>query len=413
MDNGLHTDKNGLKTKYQPSYLKPQFTHDINNHGSTLNVFAQNQNKQADSPLVKKSLLQWFHNLSISRKQLIALVVSEAITILGISIVSRFLLASNVKILSFEQAKSELALTEINYHAQINQIGFGFRSQSDNSIIIKAAILHNSGKRLSPQLQTEITQILQNEIKVGKIEYATLVGKDFKIIANANTNRESTIFNPDDLVEEVFKNPQQLQASRIVNLSELNQETPRLTNSFDNQDVLIRYTVTPVKDPNTQVVVGALVSGDVANAKNSIFPEISKDNFGGYTALYLRQKTGEFALATALKQSKDREINLAPNNIELPQESKFLLEVAATAKGKAVTGRIKLDKQTYVIAAKALPNKILAEGEQKISIFDEQSLAILVRGMPETSVNQLLANSFWIELVAIILALTLIFFWML
>lgn len=411
MNNGLHTDKNELKTQYQSSSVKAPFIQEINNPRSSLEVVTQNQNKQNCSPVVKKSLLQRFYDLSISRKQLIALIVSEAITILGISIVSRFLLTSNVQILLLEESKSELAIADRNYQEQFNQIGFSFRSQADNSAIIRAAKLHKSGQRLSAQLQAEITQILQNRIKSAKIEYATLVGKDFKIITDTTASREGKIFNPDNLVSEVFKNPQQIQASRIISFSELQQEASLLTNSINSQEILIRYTVTPVKDPNTQVVVGALVSGDIANGKNSIFSEILKDTLGDYSAIYLRQKTGDFALVTALKQEKYQDINQAPANVELPQEGKDLLAAAATAKGKAVTAIMKLGNQTYAMAAKALPNKIVAADEQSISIFDEQSVAILVRGTPETIVNQLLANNFWLELAAIILALMLILFW--
>lgn len=412
MNNGLHADKTGLKSKHQPAAVNTQFAHDINSHSSYPGVFTQIQKKNVASPLVKKSLLQRFYNLSLSRKQLIALIASQLITILGISIVSRFLVTSNIKNISLEKAKSELAIADINYNVQINQIGLSFRRRADNSAIIKAVNLHNSDQPLRQGLQKEITQILQNEIKDKNNEYAILVGNNFKIIANVNANQKGEIFNPDNLVSEVFNNPQQIQASRIVSLSELNKEAPLLANNFNNQDVLIRYTVTPVKAPETQAVIGVLVSGDVVNAKDSIFQDILKATIGGYNAVYLRQKTGDFALATALKQGESQDINQALANVELPPEGKYLLEAAATAKGKAVTTRMKLGKQTYAMAAKALPNKIIAEDDKSISIFGEESLAVLVRGTPEDTVIQLLVNSFWLELAAIILAITLILFWM-
>ncbi|MDZ8052355.1 MAG: methyl-accepting chemotaxis protein [Aulosira sp. ZfuVER01] len=246
MKNGLHADKNGLKTQYQPSSLNPQFTLDINNP-SPPEISAYTQNNKGVSRLEKKSLLQKFYNLSINRKQLIALIVSEAITILGISIVGRGLISNNLQTLSLEQAKSELAVTDIN-----------------------------------------------------------------------------------------------------------NQETLKAT-------------------------------------------------VGSYSAVYLRQPTGEFALATDLNQ--------AQADLNLPQEGKYLLEAASMAEGKVVTSRIKLGNNTYAMAAKAVPSKIIETDEQPSTNFDEKSVAILVRLTPETALNQLLKNYFWLELFAIILALTLILFW--
>jgi twitching motility protein PilJ len=151
----------------------------------------------------KPSLWQRFANLSISRKQLIALIASELVSILGIGVVSRFLITSNLHALSLEQAKSELAVTEMTYNIKVNQMGFGFRGQSDNTAIIRAARLNAYNQSLSPALKAEVKQILKNEIDARTMEYATLVGKDFKIIANANADRQGEIFNPDNLVSEV------------------------------------------------------------------------------------------------------------------------------------------------------------------------------------------------------------------
>ncbi|NJR73118.1 MAG: hypothetical protein HC773_04275 [Scytonema sp. CRU_2_7] len=266
------------------------------------------------------SLSKWFYNLPISRKQLIALIASELVSILGIGIGATLIITSGLRTQLLEQAKSEVAVLDTNYNIKIHQMGFGFRGQSDNTAIIQASVNYDSRKSISSDLKAEVKRILLNEIKARKIEYATLVGKDFKIIVNANNDREGEIFNPNNLVSDVFRNSKQIKASRIVSWSELKKESPLLPNSFRNKDALIRYTVTPVRDPNTQIVVGALVSGDIVNGKDPIVRNTLQSTGGGYSAVYLRQPTGEFALATSLDKGQAEDLNQAHFNVELPKK---------------------------------------------------------------------------------------------
>jgi len=401
MTNKFHTDNNAAK-EYKLSSLDAPLTIDNQNDFSQQTV-ARLKSKLTDSQKIKKSLLQRFHNLSISHKQLIALIASELVSMLGIGIVGRYLITTNLQNLSLEQAKSEVAVTDITYNIKVNQMGFGFRGQSDNPAIIKAASLHNSGQTLRPDLKAEVKKILANEIKARRIEYATLVGTNLKIIVNANNNREGEFFNPNNLVSDVFNDSRQIKASKIVSWSELSKESPPLPNGFRNHDALIRYTVTPVKDPITQAIVGALVSGDIVNGKDPIVRGTLKATGGGYSAVYLRTNTGEFSLVTAL--DKDQA------HVELPPESKSLLTAAAAAEGKAVTGRLRIGNQTYSMAAKAVPNKIIEIDDEPITIFSQQPSAILLRGTPENALNQLLEHSLWVELLTIILALVVILMW--
>ncbi|BAY23157.1 methyl-accepting chemotaxis protein [Calothrix sp. NIES-2100] len=410
MKNGFHAEQNGSRVKSQLPSLNPQFTVDTHN-GSSVGISAQNHRQNVEYQAGKPSLFQRFSNLSISRKHLVALIVSQLISILGISIVGRYLITSSLQNSSLEKAKSELAISEINYNIKVNQMGLGFRSQAENPKIVKAAILHTSGQALSQELQAEVKQILQTEVKLNKIEYATLVGQDLQVIVSANTNRSGEIFNPDNLVSEVLANPQQIKASRVINLSELSQELPLLPPGLNNQNALIRYTVTPLKDPDTQAVVGALVTGDLVNGKDQIVKDTLKATAGGYSAVYLHQPTGEFALATALDQGQFKDVNQAQPNVKLPETGIALLKAAVSAKGQAVTAKIQLGNQTYSMAAKAVPNKIIEKDEQTSNVFDDKSVAILVRGTAENAPNQLLKNSFWIEVVAIILGLKLILLW--
>jgi twitching motility protein PilJ len=353
------------------------------------------------------SLWQKFVNLPISRKQIIALLASELISIVGLTIVSRFLIASNLQVMSARQAKSELAIIDMAYNIKVNQMGFGFRGQSDNAAIIKAAIHNSRNESLSSELKAQVKQILINEVKSRKIEYATLVGKDLKIIVNANSERQGEVFDPDNLVSEVLNFPKQIKASRIVKWSELSRESPPLPSGFKNQDALIRYTVTPVTDPTTNIVIGALVSGDIVNNKDAINQSVLNATGGGYSAIYYQTPSGELTLSTSLASTTSETFR----NLQLPNDGQNLLREAIVSSNNMPTARMTIGNQAYVVAVKAIPNKMIQSDDESILIYTKQPVAILVRGTPEIAINQLLANSFWVQLLAIAIALINIFIW--
>ncbi len=340
----------------------------------------------------QSSSWRWFHNLPIRNKQLVGLFTSEVISIVGLVGVGAVLIVVGGRIQLVNQAQSELAVTEINYNIKINQMGFGFRGQSDNAAVIAAASSHAQSQPLTPELQRQVKQILQNEIKAREIEYATLVGKDLRIIVNANTERAGEAFDPNGLVSEVLKNPEQIKASAIVSEADLARESPPLPQGFTKQDALIRYTVTPVKDSKTGTVIGALVSGDIVNSKLPIVENTLKAFGAGYSAVYSRQPTGKFTLAMGLDQGQSTDLKQMQPGVALPNTS--LLEKAVSTPGKVVTGRELVGAQTYTIAAKALPD------------FNGKPVAVLVRGTPETALNKLLWESILLQLA--VSALTLL-----
>jgi len=174
----------------------------------------------------KYSWLQWFYNLSISHKQLVGLLLSQIISILGLVGIGAYLIISGGRSQLQSQAKSELAVSQLSYNLKLDQMGFGFRGQSDNAAIIAASKAYAAGKPLEPVLRKQIKQILSNEITTRNIEYATLVGTDLRIIANANKDRTGKKFNPKNLVSEVLTTHQQLKTSEIVSWAELAQESP-------------------------------------------------------------------------------------------------------------------------------------------------------------------------------------------
>ena len=350
---------------------------------------------------MKKNLniFKWWFNLPIWRKQLIGLFTSEIISIFGLVGVGAFLIVTGGRSVLENQVKSELAVTEINYNIKINQMGFGFRGQSDNVAIISAAQAYNKSQVLNSDLKKRVKQILKNEIKARNIEYATLVDRNARIIVNANANRNGEIFNPNNLVSEAFKSKEQIKSSEIVSWEELQKESPPLPKGLKKQSVLIRYTVTCIKDPKDGEVLGALISGDIVNSKLPIVRQSVKARHGDYSAVYLLSQPGKFSLATsALNIQQSSEIVLQQSSkheylhdVNLPKN--MLLKKALKARVKSVTERISIKEKSYTIAAKTINN------------FKGEPVAILVKGTPETALNLLLQRSLMLQIIIAALAL--------
>ncbi|MEM7771165.1 MAG: methyl-accepting chemotaxis protein [Cyanobacteria bacterium P01_A01_bin.37] len=321
----------------------------------------------------KRQFAQWFYDLPLRNKQLLGLFTSEVISILGLVGVGSILIVTGLRGQLIKQAGSELAVTGITYNIKINQMGFGFRGQSDNAAIIESA---QTGV---PSAST--FQILRNEITARNIEYATLVDNQARIIASANANRRGEVFDPNGLVTQVLTNPEQIKTTETVSWEEIQKENPPLPEGFSNQDALIRYTVTPVRNPQTQAILGALVSGDIVNNKLPIATGTLDAFDGGYSAVYFRQDDGEFTLATSLYQRDE----LTVPNIELPTLE--LLTDAANVNGDIVNGRQTIESTPYTLAARAIPDS------------SGQPTAVLVRGTPESGVNQVLQGSFLTQFV--------------
>jgi twitching motility protein PilJ len=247
-------------------------------------------------------------------------------------------------------------------------------------------------------LQKQIRGILKNEVTSRVIEYATLVGPDKKIIVNANTNRQGQTFDPNGLVNLVLKNQssRQLKASATVDPKEVEQESPPMLPEFSKQNNLIRYTITPVRDPNTQQILAALVSGDIVNGKEPIVKGTIDAFDGGYSAIYFANPNGQLDLATSILGESARTANNSPQflkNIPLPDLS--LVKQAQKDPENNVTGRLKIQNQDMTVAVKAIPD---AEGKP---------VAFLVRGTPETNLDTLLKGTFLLQLT--VGSLTLIF----
>jgi len=335
--------------------------------------------------------VQRFSNLSVRQKQMAGLFTSEMISVLGLVGVGSLLIVAGGRSQLLNQAKAELAVTDIEYNLKIDQMGLGFRGQSDNRAIVDAAAAYARGEAVPPSAIASVQQILENEITARNIEYATLVGNDRRIIANANRDRRGQQFDPNGLVGTVLQNPRQIKTSAIVSWDELRNEAPPLPPGYADQDALIRYTITPVSDPASGQVVGALVSGDIVNGKDAI-PKGAIEPFrNGYSAIYQRGNDGAFELTTALYAGTNAELDQA--NLNVPLDSPALIEQAAARPGQEITRRDRIDGTTYTLAARAI------EG------FDGEPVAVMVRGTSEATLNALIGNSLRLQMLVAVLAL--------
>ena len=385
--NGKKPDLSEYTTSFQPSLADTEdggLTSQPSPYRGSANGFPRVTRKS------KVPLGYWFYNLPVRQKQLLGLFTSEAISILGLVGASSLLIIFGGRAQLLNQAKSELAVSQIQYDIKVNQMGFGFRGQSDNPAIIEAARAHAVGSPPPSETGESVKQILQNEITARNIEYATLVGKDLQIIASANADRTGERFDPEGLVGTVLAHPRQLKASAIVSWSELEKESPPLPNGFANRDALVRYTVTPVRDSDTDGVIGALISGDIVNHKPEIPEGVLTAFRSGYSAIYAYKPNGEYTLATALDLGDKGNLELAQPNRRLTDET--ILDQAANGTG-AVTQRLMVGDQTYTIAAEAISN------------FKGEPVAILVRGTSEAALNALIFNSLKLQLIIATLAL--------
>jgi twitching motility protein PilJ len=351
----------------------------------------------AISPSPKEPSLQmgWFNKLPVRQKQLLALITLEILSVLGLLGVGAWLLIAGGRAQLANQAKAEVDVSKITYDIRVNQMGFGFRGQAENPAIITAAREAATSRGASPEARQQARITLAGEVKARNIEYATLVGTDLRIIASANADRTGERFDPDGLVSSVLANPRQLKVSTLVSLSDLQKEAPPSVASLPNQDGLIRYVLTPVYNPDTQSVVGVLVAGDVV--KQPVVKDTLEALDSGYSAVYQRTPAGDFALATSLNLGTSENWQQVKPNVKLTDD-RILTQAANALKprqavGDTVTQRLDIDGKTYTVAAEALPN---AKG---------QPIAVLVRGTPETALDNILRNSIALQLGTSALAL--------
>jgi len=280
-----------------------------------------------ESSKVRKFWQKCFSDLPIRHKQLLGLFTSEVISIIGLVGIGSYLIITGGRQQLVNQAKSELTVAEINYNIKIDQMGFGFRGQSDNQAIIATALAYDRDRQVDRNLKNQVKKILQNEIKARDIEYATLVGIDRKIIVNANAPRSGELFDPNELVSRVLATSEQIKSTQIVEIAELKAENPPLPQYFQNQNALIRYTLTPVKDPETNNIIAVLISGDIVNQKPEIVEKTVRSFDGSIAAIYQIETKERIVLSAASQNNlpKNQVSTQFFNLISQKEEFKSLL----------------------------------------------------------------------------------------
>ncbi|AFZ46261.1 methyl-accepting chemotaxis sensory transducer with GAF sensor [Cyanobacterium stanieri PCC 7202] len=349
------------------------------NNKTRLVVDTPIQNRKAKTVKKESSpLVQWFFDLSLRRKQLLVLLSAQTVAIASLVGVSVTQIISGGRQQLINQSASELEASKINYDIKVNQMGFGFRGQSDNTAIIEAAI---AGDDITPEDRAIVRQILANEITARNIEYATLVGLDGRIIVNANNDRTGELFDPNGLVSRVIENPEQIRISELVPWEDLERENPPNLGLFEpGFPALIRYTFTPVFALNTNQVVGVLVSGDVVNGKYTIVEDTVEEFNGGYAAIYKLIEGQEFRLASSLlgiDDTRERDIIM---------EDETVLNQSLIDPDDIFAERTSIEGEIYTVTAQVIQNSL------------GDSVGIIVRGTPERDLNSILTNSVTLQI---------------
>ena len=334
---------------------------------------------------VKKShCAQWFHDLPMQRKFLLGLMAPGIFSILVLVSIQHRLFIRGARNNLVKQAQAELAVTEIEYNIKLDQMGVSALARAEDSLIIAAAQNDAIGYSEISVSWEQVKRILRRESLKLDIEYATLVGNNLQIIANANADRKGQVFDPDGLASAVLREGRQIKASAIVSWDELSQESPPLPDQFRRPNALIRYTATPVADPNTEAILGVLVTGDIVDQKLTIVENTVSALGGGFSGIYLLAPEGEFSLAASLeKDAKD----LVPE-INEPAYELSILQAAVEANGEIVTQWVQeAGESFYVMAARTLFD------------FKGEPVALLVRGTSELEVGGLVRNELLLQLV--------------
>jgi twitching motility protein PilJ len=338
-----------------------------------------------------RRLMRWFDDLPIRTKQLVTLLPLELLSVLGTVGIGSFLIISNGQAQLIQQAKSELAVLEINYKIKMNQMFFGFGGVATNPAVIKAAE--------NQFIPASVTASLLYELWNRKIEIATLVDVQKRIVTTASLPRFGELYDPKGLVTKALSLGEQVLSTEIISYDELAKDSPRLAklrakdlgvDPASKPNFVIRYVVTPVRSPNSRLV-GALISGDIV--KSPIASNTVSAFNSGYSAIYLAKPDQEFKLATSVFKANPKQTD---TNLAIPS-NRILQKAIAAKDGQIVTDRVNLGFQSYTLAAKALRDT------QGVPV------AVLVRGTSHQALNLLIMES--LALQGLVLGLALLAGW--
>ena len=136
-------------------------------------------------------------------------------------------------------------------------------------------------------------------------------------------------------------------------------------------------------------MVGALISGDMVNAKLPIAQKTVEAFDGGYSAVYQVADSGQFELSTAFASdgSDSNSMAAARSGESLDLPNRTILERAVAADGDIVTvGAQQIGDVKYTLAANSY------------SDFEGNPVAVVVRGTPEAAAGALVRRNLGLQM---------------
>ena len=340
--------------------------------------------KVANSERFKAALDPCTYNLSVTRKQLIGLLALQAILPVGLMGAALWLTSVVSSNQLQNQAKSELSLSEINYNLKLDRVADRLQNSLDSKTIAQTALIYNSDGKIS-NFEKSVKEILENVVKTGEIDSATLIGTNRQILISVNPNQPEKSFKLQKIVDRAFAAKEQITATEIIAKSEVQKQWLFLPPGMGDRPVLIRYAAIPVKDPKSQTAIAVLVLGKTLNQMSAVATSERLNLQGGYQAIYTPLADGKFVLASSPSVTK---------NEQLPDllRDKSLLQSAIAADGKVVVAQVQTGTQIHAVAAKSLNN------------LAGKPAAILVWAIPKTSIEGWWGNNWLLALSAFAVA---------
>jgi hypothetical protein len=259
--------------------------------------------------------------ISLNQRYMLRVVIFSLLSVVFLILMITYNTKSLTKVFQLEsQASVELKLLEYSYTLGPVRNSLGQSVLVDDDLFQN--YLDNSG---DSSLYSQVVSELVSEMNSRKLEYATLVGSDSRILAGANANRTGQYFDPSGVVSDVLSNARRLVVTTEMTNAEFRMEgakrwlKPYAQTSLEgvlqsklhpyanNNTVLVRWSASPVfatSNTNKSRPDGVLLYGDIINGKISFNELIVSEFDDGYAATFLyNSTTGQFVLLSSVRQT--------------------------------------------------------------------------------------------------------------
>jgi len=130
---------------------------------------AEGESQSLSTPSTDTSVSQGLADLPIASKQFIAFLTCSTLAVVGVVGAGMGIALNSGRSQLRNQAIAELAVTDINYNIKINQMGFGFRGQSDNATIIAAAQANAREESYHPNKRSKLKKFFKTKLALVKL----------------------------------------------------------------------------------------------------------------------------------------------------------------------------------------------------------------------------------------------------